>query len=660
MDPPTRRLTQIAAAALAACALGSVVVGVRSAALLGWSWSDAVESFLATNATMGLTFAFCGALVAWHRPSNPVGWLLGFDGLGHALSAGAAPLAVLLAERDSTIAARIATTVFAYSWPWSIALFLPLALLLFPDGRPLSSRWRWLVIATVLTAPLFVLSFGASPVPPSADVLPGYLTIPASADLDWLWTLAEVRNLVLVLALLSLFLRYRGADEKRRRQLLWVLLALLLVVPVTLVWGFVGATPVGVLFAIPLIPIAITVAVLRDQLFDIRLVVSRTLVYVVLSTAVLAAYVGLVALIDAAVSSRTGTGVVVTLAVALAFGPARVRLQRVVDRALYGDRHDPAKAIGRVGERLAVGSVAGLSGVVEAIAESLRAPYVGLRTAHGTSAEVGTRDDRVEDVALRYADEVVGTLSVGLRRGEAQLSAADRRLLSLIAAPLAVAVHALRLSADLGSSRRRVVSAREDERRRLRRDLHDQLGPALTAVAYQADAAANLMLRDPAESERLMHGVADQTRTAIGEIRRIVYGLRPPALDQLGLVGALQQQLAAVRRRDGVALAAVLDAAGLPALPPAVEVAAYRIVTEAVTNAARHSLVATRLDVRLRCDGDLLIEVLDDGEPGTDAWPVGVGTAAMKERAGELGGTCEVGPTASGGRVRARLPAGAP
>jgi signal transduction histidine kinase len=259
----------------------------------------------------------------------------------------------------------------------------------------------------------------------------------------------------------------------------------------------------------------------------------------------------------------------------------------------------------------------------------------------------------------------MGGLVVGARAGEHRLDPADRVVLDLLAVPLAVALRATALSAAVQRSREQIVAAREEERRRLRRDLHDGLGPALTGIAFQADAVRNLLSHEPARATELLDALRGETTTAIADIRRLVYGLRPPALDELGLLATLR------READRLApLTVRIEATDpLPALSAAVEVAAYRIATEAMTNVARHAH-ATHIHLAVDCGAELHLEISDNGRTSptdsaevtstggvTRSGHIGVGLASMTERAAELGGSCTAGPDAVGGWVvRAMIP----
>jgi two-component system NarL family sensor kinase len=640
---------------LSGLAVGCVAAAIALVGPAGYGWHDALTSFLATNGLMGVSFAVSGLLIAYHRRHNPVGWLLIGDGLGHAVAALMAPVLQMVHDHDGPLwLQRVLVTVFMGSWPWSIALFLPLALLLFPDGHLPGRAWRWVAWAVGLTAPLFALDM-VSGTEPVADGMPlGYVDVTLPG---WLATVSEARIVAaLAIGVISLLVRYRRADEAGRRQLLWLLLAAMVVVAAVLPWSFVAGTPIAVLFTIPLIPAAIAIAVLRYRLLDIRLVVARAVAWLLLSAAALAAYVALVAVLDTVVSRAFGRSAFAPVVVAVLLAPLLPRLQREVERWMYGDRRDPARVAGRLGEHLAAGDERGLQGVVGSLRSALRLPWVAVADGTGVLAEDGERPEHVATVPLSYAGTKVGVLEIGLRPGERDLPGVDAGTLRLVAAPLAVAVGALRLSADLQASRGRLVAAREEERRRLRRDLHDGLGPALTGVALSADAAANFLDADPDRSRELLTGLREHVRGTIADVRRLVDDLRPPALDEVGLVGAIQQRADQLRlRADGSSLAVRLVAPDdLPPLPAAVEVAAYRIATEALVNVARHA-GATSAEVRVQCNGILEVEVTDDGGHGSP-WVPGVGLASMRERADEVGGTVEVGPSGHGGRVRAWFP----
>ncbi|NUR95435.1 MAG: two-component sensor histidine kinase, partial [Kribbellaceae bacterium] len=642
------------AGALAALVVVEVVFAVAYGVSIGWGWQQLVDNFVVTNGLMGLTFGLCGAVIAWHRPANPIGWLFLADGIGHATTPFADALAHVV---HGHFAQQVLVTLSLAAWPWSIGLFLPLALLLFPDGRLLSPRWRWAAIGIITTSPLFVLEMAGEGEPVSPGLPRGLLTIRSYDSLQPLWTATEVRNIAAILiALICLAIRYRRADETGRRQLLWLLLASVIALLFVTPWAFVAGTPILVLLAIPLIPISVAVAIVRYQLLDIRLVVSRALTWALLSLVAIGIYAALAALLGTLIASQVGRSAAVTVLVALIIAPVLPRLQQLVDRALYGDRNDPARVASRVGEQLS----AGLPGVVTAIRTALRLPHVALVTdgaeiASDPATKAAGGTGSVVALELSYGGEVVGVLEVGVRSGESGLSAADRSVLGLVAVPLAAAVHATRLSAELQASREKLVSAREEERRRLRRDLHDGLGPTLTGVAFSADAAANLITTDTPRAVELLARLRADTRAAITDVRRLVDDLRPPALDELGLVGALRQRADQMSyRADGSAIRVSVIADGLPALPAALEVAVYRIATEALTNVVRHSS-ATSAVLTLRCGTDLEIQVADDGPP-TAAWHPGVGLQAMQERAAELGGTFHAGPTPNGGLVRAHFP----
>lgn len=319
----SRPARQMLAGGLGAFAIAEVIAALVFAAVIGWGWQDLLDAFVVTNGLMGLTFGLCGLVIAWHRPANPIGWLFIADGIGHATTAFGGTLAPLLADAGApTTAQRVIGTLALAAWPWSIGLFLPLALLYFPTGRLLSPRWRWAAIGIIVTAPLFVLEMVGSGDTISPGLPRGYLAISSYDELRPLWTAAELRNLVaFLLAITCLLIRYRRADEMGRRQLLWLLLASVIAVLFVTPWAFIAGTPILVLLAIPLIPASVAVAIVRYQLLDIRLVVSRALTWALLSLVAIGAYAALVALLDSLIASQVGRSAAVTVFVALIIAP---------------------------------------------------------------------------------------------------------------------------------------------------------------------------------------------------------------------------------------------------------------------------------------------------------------------------------------------------
>jgi signal transduction histidine kinase len=655
-------------AALAAAAVLATLGGILA---VGLSFAAARDSFLISNAVIGLSCAGCGGLVAWHRPANPLGWQLLGAGIAQTTTPAVTPwLYRGLSDGWSDEAVHALATVYSGAWPWSVALFLPLAVLYFPDGQLPGRWWRAAVVAAAVNAPVQVLRFSADPDPlatvhelgpQAAGRGTSWLSLPALGG-GPVGTASEVLLAATYLAgVVGLAVRYRGGDERTRRQLLWLLLAATVATVVILGERLVlpigdGGFPIILTALIALVPIAMAVAVLRHQLLDIRVVWSRTLTYALLTAAVVVVYLGLVELGDRVLrEAGLRVSVLATLVVAVGFDPVRVWLQGRVDRLLYGDRADPVHAASSVVDQLRDSAQRPVD-VLPALCHALRLPHASLSDAAGHLGAHGVRPEHVERVPLPHG----GVLEVGVRHGQRGLDPADRAVLRLLAVPLGVALRAAELSDTVQRSRREIVTAREEERRRLRRDLHDGLGPVLTGVAFRADAVASLANGDRVRA--LSEDIRSDVTGAIADVRRIIHRLRPAALDEIGLVEAVRHHAERLDRRpDGSPL--LIDVQAVTALPPlsaAVEVAAYLIATEALTNLARHSR-ASKAVVELSVEpaddaGTLLLVVQDDGTGPATAWPPGVGLRSMAERAAELGGTLEAGPTPEGGRILTRLP----
>lgn len=450
--------------------------------------------------------------------------------------------------------------------------------------------------------------------------------------------------------------RIEVSADRERRALVWMALALILT---TIVYFFTtfsaegfdsGILPSIGTGVFALIAPAMYVGATLPELVDVRALVVRSVVHSVALVTVMAVFVLALGLLDSLGAQELNVGAQALLAAlsATIYQPTCVILRGVVDQLLFGERPDPLGAASAVADRIGADPVVAL----RAIREALVIPYAAVVVDGVPLASSGSETTHTRSLDLDGAGELV----VGLRPGDLAFSPGDEQVLRLTVPLLAQTLRARALAEQLIESRGQTIAAVEEERRRLRRELHDGLGPRLSGVAFTSDAARNLIRTDPAAAEEMVAQLRADTVTAIEEIRRMVYAMRPPALDELGLVPALRQQAVGLRNRDGNPVAVDMSAPSeFPDLPAAVEVAAYRIVTEALTNVARHS-TSPSASVRLQPAADgLHLEVTDHGSRN-GAWRPGVGMASMRERATELGGSLEAGPGPSGGRVSALLP----
>ncbi|HET8851861.1 MAG TPA: sensor histidine kinase, partial [Ktedonobacteraceae bacterium] len=523
-------------------------------------------------------------------------------------------------------------------------------------------RWiRWLIPAFLLNN--FLYQF----FPGWYAHLPGWVSF--LGFLDFVGSL-------LLLVLAQIYRYWRVSTPIQRQQTKWLLFSLTLGIASMLAWIFLeifipslngslydpvyaSLSDLGSL----LFPIALTIAILRYRLWDIDIIINRTLVYGALTACIVGLYILVVGYLGALF--RTSNNLVISLVatglVAVFFQPLRERLQRGVNRLLYGQRDEPYLVVSRLGQRLeaTLAPEAVLPTIVETVAQALKLPYAAILLKRddefAEAARFGNPQGEPITLLLVYQRESIGKLLLAPRAAGEEFTPADLRLLNELTRQVSLAAHAVRLAAELQSSRIQLVTAREEERRRLRRDLHDGLGSALTGVAFQLDAASNLLDRDPQAVKVLLKELKAQTQASIADIRRLVYNLRPPILDEWGLVAALREQVAQYQL-DSVQV--TIDAPeSLPALPAAIEVAAYRIALEALANVIRHAQAST-CTLRLSIGEDALtVEVQDDGLGFPSSYRAGVGINAMHERAAELGGSCTVERLATGGtRVLARLP----
>ncbi|MFN2195551.1 MAG: sensor histidine kinase [Anaerolineales bacterium] len=567
-------------------------------------------------------------------------------------------------------------------------------LALFPNGRFVPAWTRWLLLISIpwnlLT--FWLMDFSFSENAPAAFPLLAllWITLPFSG-------------------LYAQLYRYRHVSTPQERQQtrwallgfsLWIGYILLSSIPYFYVTNLPPDAPLpwwepiielGWWLSQSILPVTLTIAITRSQLWNIKVVINRTLVYGALSLITIALYIFVVGAASSLFQSidRSLIAFIATGIIAVLFQPLRDRLQRAVNRLMYGERDDPVAVLTRLGAELEhTGSPEEtLNSIVETVAHTLKLPYVAIllgedphpAAAHGqvpakeTEEEFrkehsversgversgversGVERSGVYRLPLSYQAETAGFLEFAPRAPGESLSPSDWQLLENISHQAGAAAYAARLTADLRRSRQQLVTTREEERRRLRRDLHDGLGPTLASLTLKLDAARNQLRRDPDKAEDLLISLKQQTQHTIKDVRTLVYDLRPPALDELGLIGAIRSYLST--QVPGVPVFQLAAPPELPPLPAAYEVAAYRITLEGITNVLRHAEAKTATIRIFIQDGALMIEIQDDGLGIQTGKPAGVGLASIRERAEELGGTFELRLASPGTLLRARLP----
>ena len=647
-----------AAAATVAVAGAVVAVVVASGA------SDAVPAAEAAILLTITTYVAVSLVIEHVHPNHPVArtMLLGATcwGVGEALLA--LGLHGLLHDPGSVPAPELlgvlGTAVRGFGW-----LVLILAVpLLFPDGHLPWPRRRAPAVVVVVAITSFAAALVLSPRPMEYRLegidSPTGLPVSWKPVTDVLAVSALAACVVaLVVTVAGLAHRWRSGDELRRQQLLWSCAAF--AVP-ALFLPLIGTDLVAPwMFAVVVapVPVAMATAMLQQRLYDVQLVASRTLTWLALTGAVSLLYAITVAGVGAVLSQRgapwlpwVGTGVV-----AVSFAPLHRLLQQGVNALTYGQWAEPAQVLAATGRRLV--DATNVPGLLQSLVADL-ASGLGLDRVevHAVSGRLLAAHGAGSSAVLDELPIVAyGTPMGVLRWSGPRIRVADRRLLEDLAHQLGAVVHAAGLLDTVREAQQQLVLAREEERRRLRRDLHDGLGPRLAGLGLQVDTLRNrLGLPDLDTDHELLH-LRREIQSTVVDVRRIVEGLRPPALDELGLAGALEQL---ARRVDGPQLRVVVDVPPIEPLPAAVEVAVYRIVQEALTNAVRHSR-ARQATVRVRLEpSGVCVEVVDDGCGEVASRVGGIGLSSMRERAEQIGGRLHVDARPrSGTAVRAWLPA---
>lgn len=631
------------------------------------SWPVTKASPLGVVAALPLPIV--GMFLTARRRGGPVGWLLLGGGVAQFTTGALSLDAHRVAPHD--VAAAWLGVIGGFSATQSFVA-LAMVVMLFPDGRLPGRRWRPLLAAAATASLFFALtmlvprtSTGGCHVG-TCDATGHSLANPIGIDgfrpLVALFPVAMVLVAVVVVGGLgALAVRWRRGDPAERAQLGWVLWAMGVCAALSSGAAVVQAVShyrpwLDTLVFVPwslLVPLAIAVAVSRFRLYDIDVVVSRSLTYGTLITVLAGIYAATVAaggaLLAGALPSLAGA-----VLVAVCLAPLRDRLQRGANRLVYGQRDEPYQALASLALRLEgqIPPAEVADAVVEGVSDALRLPHVALTVPRlGQPALVAARGQaggEVFEIMLVHRDETVGRLAVSPASGQ-RLRSREKRLLADLARHAAAVIAAARLTVELEASRDRLAVVREQERRRIWSELHDGLGPLLTGVSFGLEAARN-QVHGHAPAEQLLGDLGAQVRDAIGDVRRMVQELRPQVLAEHGLGVAVDRQTRALADAAGFE-AEVRTSGGFDLLSAPLELAAYRIVTEAVTNAARHAK-PTHVSVRIDATDDTLsIEVADDGIGMPEGHLPGGGLATMGRRASELGGTCTVTSDPDGGTV---------
>ena len=653
----------IAITAIGLIALSSVLFTVRS--------NEPVELEEIVIAGAFAAFAVVGALIVSGQPQNVIGRLFLLMGL----SAGVAFAADSWARAMPPLPARPAAAVLATAA--FLCGFIPLmmTLLVFPNGRLVSRRWRWAVWTGVVGGALIVVGNAISP--RFAD----YPEIPNPLAMEWVagspldgggvgWLVSLVGFAV---AAASVVVRYRRSNAGEREQLKWLLVAAGLVgvgwvlqaIGYDLHTGIGEALKLSFYLAILVFPVAVGIAILRGRLYDIDVVINRTLVYGALALFITGVYVAIVV----GIGSLVGIGdepnvalqVTATAIVAVAFQPVRYRVQRVANRLVFGKRATPYEVMTDFANNIA-GALSlddALPQIAEAAARGIGATSATVRLfgAGGGERPVTWPTDAVavptsdSTVDVMHGGDRVGSISVAKRSGD-NVSSAERALLADVAAQAGIALRNVRMTLELEDrlgqierqaeqlqrSRQRLVVARDIQRRRLEHDIREGAQQQLQLIGGRLREAGELVERDPDATVALLEQIEAETGAALERLRDLARGIFPPLLGEKGIAAALEAHM----RKLGVSgeLTSGLDGARLGA---DVEAAVYFCCVQALQNAMRHA-PGSRVDVSITRDGEEILFVVRDDGTGFDPGrvPRGMGFDIMRDRVEALGGTLDI------------------
>ncbi|MDR6882200.1 histidine kinase [Bacillus sp. 3255] len=635
--------------------------------------------FVMIDSLFTLAFYVTSAIILWKGFREPMGLLAVVAMVSFGTTF---PALVMVASNDNMFTYYWFLFVSMISWA-SLSLFL----LLFPDGRFVPKWTRYVFVMIMIVNSISLLYQGNM-----------WETFHIPAVIQFLWYGSS--TLILIYSQVYRFRHVASAAE--RQQTKWVVYGASV--------GIVGFIGMSAFFnpnmndgsamtyvylnaflnlSLTAIPITLMLAVLRQRLWNIDPLVNRTLVYGSLSVCVVLIYTLTVLYLGQLF--QTGKDYIVSLlataVVAVAFAPLKEWLQKQINRMMKGRHDDPYAVLLELGNLLIQPQApeAMLNAVVFTVKNAMRLPYTAIYAGVGGQdtlvVSAGEPMHELHVMPIIHRGEELGTLQIASRSSGELFTSEDNKFLDVLlrqAGPIVEnwqMTQGMKLLAqDLQESREKLVLAREEERRQIRKNLHDDLAPKLAALALNAATAQIYVEKQPEVAIEMLVDLRKVIRSTVDDIRTLVHDLRPPTLDELGLIGAIQERITLLTKpaamlagEEGTEPLRIQLYAPqpLPPLPAAVEVAVYRIVTESLVNVVKHAQ-ATTCAVRLEVSdsNQLQVEIADNGKP-SGAPPAhaavggkgGIGLVSIKERAAELGGQCTIERPASGGtRVLAILP----
>jgi signal transduction histidine kinase len=610
-----------------------------------------------------IAFPLVGVVIASRHPRNAVGWIFLGGGFTFAFQGFATRYGIyaLFTNRGSLPAGP--TAAWLSVWVLGPAIYsFALMLLLFPDGRLPSRRWRWAVRLVVVGAVAFALGNAFMPgrMPDAFESISNPYGLEAARafvsvlqGIGWaLWALSAV------VGALSLIFRYRRSTKEQRQQLKWFASVGVLLALAFLLIGFSeGPTwnlellrriaEVLLVVAIPALPVAAGVAILKYRLYDIDIVINKTVVYGALAVFITAVYLGLVAGIGALIGSRGNLllSILATALIALAFQPMRERVQRFANKLVYGERLSPYDAMAELSHQMA-----GAISLDEVLPRLARTAADGVGAARGRvrvflpdgeeRAAWWPADEAVDlfdrRVPVIYQQEEIGEIAVAKPPGES-LTGAEEKLLSDLASQAGLALRNVRLTEDLRASRRRIVNAQDEERKRMERDIHDGAQQQLVSLAVKLSLAESLFEKDPSRSVEVLRSLRTEVNDVVESVRDLARGIYPPLLSEAGVAAALKADV------NKLGIDAEIKAAdGNLRFEPQVEAAMYFCIREALQNASKHAAGRATVDLWFH-DGTVGFSVTDRG-PGFDTANAGRGAGLqnMIDRLEAVGGTLDI------------------